>query len=144
VVDGIQSESLRLFCPDLADAFEGRQSPKALQAPSEVIGGEECRQVSAKALVSRVVEAPNGRIFDCAVHAFHLAVGPWMIEFRETVLDPVLRTGQVKRVGTEGLMSGEHRPNLGDAPAAVRRREVKPIVGEHGVDVVGQAFDEPA
>ena len=47
VVDGINVESLRLLCPELANVFEGREPFKCLEPLGEVVGGEEGLQVSA-------------------------------------------------------------------------------------------------
>ena len=86
----------------------------------------------AKALVGGVEESADRRVLDRAVHAFDLAVGPRMIEFREAMVDAVLGAGQVKRVGTKALLVGDQLLKLWNAPAAVRRRELKAVVGEHG------------
>ena len=67
-----------------------------------------------------------------------------MFEFREAMLDAELRAGEVEGMGAKGLMSGQHLLNLGDAPAAMRRRELKPIVGQDGVDRVRDTLDQPA
>ncbi len=98
----------------------------------------------SKAFVGLVVEPPDGRILDRAVHAFDLAICPGMIEFGEPVLDIVLSAGQVKSMGSEGLVACEHRPNLRNAPAALGRTELKAAVREHGVDVKRHPFDESA
>ena len=60
------------------------------------------------------------------------------------MVDAVLGAGQVKGVGPEGLLTGEQLLNLPDPPAALRRRELKPVVGEDCVNAVGHAFDEPS
>ena len=98
----------------------------------------------AKALVALVVEPSDSGVLDRAVHAFDLTVGPWMVEFRQAMIDAVLRTGQVERMGPKRLIVGKHPLNLADAPTSLRRGELKAVVGEHGVDPVRDAFDEPA
>jgi hypothetical protein len=99
--------------------------------------------MGAEALVGLVVELSDRRVFDGAVHAFDLAVGPRMIEFREAMTDAMLCAGQVKGVGAKELMVGEHLLNLPDIPASVRSGELKAIVGEYGVDPLRDALDEP-
>ena len=144
MVDGVQSESLRLFCPELTDSFKRRESTKTLKALGEVVRIEEGGQMRAKTFVGRVEEPANGCVLDGAVHPFDLAIGPRMIEFREAMVDAVLRAGQVKGVGPKALMAGDQLLNLDDGPTAMRRRELKAIVGEHGVDRVWDVRDEPA
>jgi hypothetical protein len=90
-----------------------------------------------------VVEPTDGRVLDGPVHPFDLPVGPRVIELREAMLDAMLGAGEVERVGTEGAGSGEHLPNFLDAPAAMRRREVKSIVREHRVDRVRHPLNQP-
>jgi len=67
-----------------------------------------------------------------------------MFEFREAMLDPQLRAGEVEGMGAKRLMSGQLLLNLGDRPAAMRRRELKPIVGQDRVDRVRDTLDQPA
>ena len=38
LMDRIEPESFRLFCPDVADEFVGREPFDGLEAPSEVVG----------------------------------------------------------------------------------------------------------
>ena len=144
VVERVQSESLRLLCPELTDSFKGREPTKTLEALGEVVRIEEGSQVRAKAFVARVEEATDGRVLDRAVHAFDLAVGPRMIEFREAMVDVVLGAGEVKRVGPKALMTGDQLPKLCDRPPAMRRRELKAVVREHRMDRVRDVRDEPA
>ncbi len=69
---------------------------KTLEALGEVVRVEEGGQMRAKTFVGRVEEATDSRVLDRAVHAFDLAVGPRMVEFREAMVDAVLSAGQVK------------------------------------------------
>jgi len=64
--------------------------------------------------VGLVVEPPNGRVLDGAIHAFDLAIGPQMVKFRQAMLDVQLGAGQVKGMGAKALMAGEHLLNLAD------------------------------
>jgi hypothetical protein len=52
-----------------------------------------------------------------------------MVEFREAMVDTVLGAGQVKGVGTKGLMTGDQLADLRDGPSAPRRCELKAVVG---------------
>jgi hypothetical protein len=53
--------------------------------------------------VRPVIEAPDGRILDRAIHAFDLAVCPRMVNFVWWVLDVVLGSGEVECVDAEEL-----------------------------------------
>lgn len=41
----------------------------------------------AQAVMAFVVEALDGRVLDRAVHAFNLAVGPWVLWLCRSVID---------------------------------------------------------
>ena len=45
-----------------------------------------------------VVVSLDGGLFDDSVHAFHLAVGPGMIDFSQAVFNIVLMANTVKEV----------------------------------------------
>ena len=47
-----------------------------------------------------VMEAFDGCLFDCPVHPFNLTIGPGMIEFRQTMFDPVSFADHVEAHGT--------------------------------------------
>lgn len=79
-------------------------------------------------VVRLVVEPPDRGVFDGAVHPFDLAVGRWVVEFREAMLDRVLGTGQVEGMGTKRLMMRQQFLNLPDTPATARRRELEAVV----------------
>jgi hypothetical protein len=98
--------------------------------------------MSTERIVCLVVEPSHGGVFDGAVHAFDLSIGPRMVEFREAMLDGVLGTGQVKAMGPKQSMIREHLPYLANAPAAPRRAELEAVVGQHRVDSIGDALDQ--
>jgi len=82
----------------------------------------------AKAAVRVVVEAPDRGLLDRAVHPFDLAVRPRVVELREAMVDAQLGAGQIKGVGSEGPPICQQLLNLCDLPAALGRRELKPVV----------------
>lgn len=98
----------------------------------------------AKAAVGVVVKPPDRRVLDGSVHPFNLAVRPWVIELGETMVDAELGTGEIKGVGTEGPPVLEPLLNLLDTPAALRRRELKPVIREDRVNAVGHTVNEPS
>src|SRR5258707_5837581 len=100
--------------------------------------------MGTQGLVGVVVEAPDRRVLDRAVHPFDLAVRPRMVKFGQAMVDVVLRAGEVECMCAKQLMASEHLLNLTHTPAAVRSRELKAVVGQHGVDTVRHAFDQLA
>ena len=144
MVEGVESESFGLLCPELANSLEGSQTLETLQALGEVVGIEECGEMRAKAAMRLVVEASDGGVLDGSVHPFDLPVRPGMVELGEAMLDAELSAGQIKGVGTEGLAAREQLLNLADAPATLRRRELKAVVRQNRVNAVGDTFNEPS
>jgi hypothetical protein len=55
-MERIESESFRLLCPELANALEGSQASKTLQALREVVSVEERGEMRAQAGMRLVVE----------------------------------------------------------------------------------------
>ena len=55
----------------------------------EVVGIEEVGQMAAKLFVAVVVIPFDRGILDRAVHAFDLAIGPWMVWLGQAMLDTV-------------------------------------------------------
>ena len=78
-----------------------------------------------------VVEALNRGLLYGSVHPFDLSVGPRMLQFCKPVLDAVLSADTIEDV-FEGI----------SIPLAIR--ELDAIIGEDGVDEVGDGRDEIA
>ena len=90
-----------------------------------------------------VVEALDGGVLDCAVHALDLTVGPRMAWLGQPVLDVEIGAGGLEGVAEEGLFVCLHLPDVLWRPAVpARLGEVRAVVGEHGVDLVGNGGDE--
>jgi hypothetical protein len=53
--------------------------------------------------VSFIEESFDGGVFDCSVHAFDLAVGPWMLWLGEAMVDIGESTSILEGMGTERL-----------------------------------------
>ena len=97
-MDRIKSELIWLFGPCFADGFVGCEAFEGLQSACEIVGGDEVLQVGAQLLVGLVVEAFDGRLFDRAVHALDLAVGPRMPGLGQAMVNVVLGTGMLERM----------------------------------------------
>ncbi len=85
--------------------------------------------MAAELVVAVVVVAFEGSFFERAVHAFDLAVGPGMVGLSEAVLNVVLGADFI-----EDVLGG----TSGGAPVG----KLGAIVGEHGVQFVGDCGDQ--
>lgn len=54
-MDRIENESARLSSPGVADVFRGRAAVQDFETASEVVGGDEVRQMGSKLFVAIVV-----------------------------------------------------------------------------------------
>ena len=105
-MDRIDVESFWLGSPAFADELIGREALKGLQSATEVVGADEVGEVLTQLVV--VVEPFDGRIFDCPVHAFDLAVGPGVVRLGQPVLDGVGFADHVEA----------HRPGIDGVPVS--------------------------
>jgi len=78
-MEWIAWEALWLGCPCLTDELIGREAFERFQSASEVVSGDEARKVLSELVVAFVVETPNGRLLDGAVHALDLTVIRYVI-----------------------------------------------------------------
>lgn len=127
----IQPESFGLVCPAFADVFVRGEAAQSLQATSVIVGADEIVEVGGKLGMAVVMVAFDGRLLDRSVHPFDLAVGPGMLDLRETVLDFMLVADPVEDV-VEGIFVVHH---IGELDA---------VVSEHGVDRVRNRCDQVA
>jgi hypothetical protein len=93
-----------------------------------VVGQQKGLQVSVEFVSILVMEALHGRLFNGAIHALNLPVGPRVGPFRQPVLYPVFAANAVKAVS-----AGQELVRLG--------RELHPIVRQHGMHLVRQLVE---
>jgi hypothetical protein len=142
-VEWIDVESFWLFRPALADVLVGREPFEGLQALGEVVGADEVLKMGSELVVALVVEALDGGVLDGAVHTLDLTIGPRMPGLGQTTIDIVASARYFEGGGPEWLTTLEHALDIGDRPTlALWVCEVGPIVGQHGMDLVGNCFDE--
>ena len=79
-----------------------RETFECLQTKTIIIGVHEVFEVTCQLLVIVIVEPFNRRLLDCPVHPLALAVGPGMIRFCQTVLNPVFTAAHIEHVGHVG------------------------------------------
>jgi len=129
--------------PDLADVFVGRKPFESLEALGEVVGADKTGEMDANLVVGLVMEAVDGSFLDSPIHALDLAVGPRMLRLGQAVIDVVLGAGVFEGVCPEALPLGHSLFDLKDGRASsARGREVDAVVGENGMDLVGDCGDE--
>ena len=75
LVEWIEVEPSRLFCPCLADVFVGSEALRGLGSAGEVIGGGEVGEVTSKLVMGVGVVALDGGLLEGVVHVFDLPVG---------------------------------------------------------------------
>ena len=80
-------------------------------------------------LMCAVVITLDGGLFDGAVHAFHLAVGPGVVDFSEPVFNVMLTANTVEPVHGRGLI----RFAMGKLSA---------VIGQEGVYLVRQSRND--
>ena len=90
-----------------------------------------------------VVEPLDGGILDGAVHALDLAVRPRVARLGKPMLDIEFGAGELEGMTEEWLLAGQHLFDVLGCPAiACRLGKVRAVVGEHGVDPVGNGCGE--
>ncbi len=97
----VDFEGLWVFGPGLADRLKGCSPLQRLEVLGEIVGRDEGEHVCREALEGLVMEDLHGGLFDRAVHALCLAVGPRMIGLGQPVLDGVLLAHTVEGMAPE-------------------------------------------
>ena len=127
----IEFESFGFICPYFADIFIGCEALESLQTPCVIVGIYEVREMAAKLVVVVVVVAFDGGLFDGAVHALDLTVRPGVRDLCQAMVDPVFIAYTIKDVPTGRFVHF----TVGELDA---------VIGEDGVDIVGQRLDNVA
>jgi len=76
---------------------------RGLEAPAEIVGADEGREVASELIVAAIVVTLDGRALDGAVHPLDLTVGPPMLGFGQAMLDAELRAGVLESMSPDGL-----------------------------------------
>ena len=134
-VTRVDNEGRWVFRPGAADGLEWRFPPQRLEVLCEVVCGYEGENVRLETFEARIVEDLDGRLFDRAVHSLGLSISPGVIRLRQLVLDAVLSAHTIEDVRAE-VSSG------GSIPVLWEIGEGHAVVSEHGVDFVGEDFND--
>ena len=113
-------------------------APKVLRTLIGNRGKDEVSKVLPKLIMALVVEALDRRVLDSPVHPLDLTVRPWMARLGQTMCDVEIGAGRLEGVAAEEHLLGAHGLDLRRRPGvAGRLGKVGAVVGEHGVDLVG-------
>jgi hypothetical protein len=104
--------------------------PRVLRPGPKLQAARRVREAGAPLGMVVMVVSPDGRLLDCAVHAFDLAVGPRVIGPGQAVLDCIGFADHVEA----------HGPGLEGVPVAGLFGDLDPVAGEDGVDLVGDGL----
>src|SRR5919206_3102786 len=144
-MEWIEPEAFGLACPLFANELVWREAFQGLQAPAEVVGGDEGGEVLSELVAAGVVEALDGRVLDGPVHALDLTIRPRVPRLGQSVLDVEISAGRLEGVAAEGHVLGPHGLDILGRPAVASWvGEVRAVVGEHGVDFIGYGRGEVA
>lgn len=130
----VDGKSVWFGCPYFADVFEGCEALVGHQPSAEIVGVDEVVEVCGQLGMAVVMKTVDGGLLDSSVHPFNLAVGPWVLDFGEPVIDPIFVAPHGEHVGQAGGCRA-----IG---VTRRERELDAVVGQHGVDFVGRGFDQ--
>lgn len=112
----------------------GSSPSQGLEVLGEVVGGDEGQAMGLQAFQIVVVVGLDRGVLDGAVHSLRLTVGPRVIGLGQPVLDVVGDADAVKDMRAEEAAAGAVAVlgQIGEGHA---------VVGEHGVDLVGEDLD---
>jgi hypothetical protein len=125
----IDGKSCWLLLPALTDVLIGGESLQRFEALREIIGHRESMQMFLQVVMSLVVIHLHVGFFACAVHAFHLAIGPGMVGFGEPMVDAMLMADAIEDI-VEGVL------------IALPVGTLEIVIGQHGVDLVWHGGDQ--
>ena len=134
---------MRFSEPCFADDFVWCEALQGLQTSTEVVGCDEVGEVLPELVVAVVVVAFYRRVLDRPVHSLDLTVGPGMPMLCQPMFYVQLGAGELECMAKEALVLCLHLLDIARRPAiAGGIGEVRPIVGEHGVDLIGHCGGE--
>jgi hypothetical protein len=125
----IRGKPCWLFVPALTDVLIGCDSFERFESLREVIGHQEGMQMLFQVVMGLVVILLHGGVFERAVHAFYLAIGPRMVGFGQPMVDAILLTDAIKDM-----------VKCIDITLAVG--ELDAVIGSHRVDLIGHGGNQ--
>jgi hypothetical protein len=120
----IHDKAFGLFVPPLTDVLIGGKPSERFEPLGEVISHQEGREVLFEVLMGLVIVFFDRGFLQGSIHALHLAIGPGMVGFGETVLDAIVLADAIEKM-VEGIL------------IAFAVSELHAVIGQHRVDFVG-------
>ena len=99
-----------------------------------VVGVDEVGEVRFELIVAIVMIALDGRFLDRPVHAFDLAIRPWMLDLGQPMFDAIFPAAHIEHM--------RHVSCRRAVRVARRERELDAVVGENRMDLVGDSRDQ--
>ena len=130
----IDDEAVWFVGPAFDDCLIWREAAQSLQSLCEVVGLDEGVEVGSQLVMRVVVVSPDGCLFQGSVHALNLAIGPRVIWLGQTMFDAIFTTDAIEHV--DAVLRGRAIAVLGHVA------ELNAVVGQHGVDFVGNSSDD--
>ena len=106
---------------------------------------DEVYEVRSQLVVTVVMKAFDGGLFDRAVHPFDLTIGPGMVGLGQPVLDsasPRLLEPVAQPCRDLAEHVEAHRPGADGVPVPRLFCELDSVVGENGVDLTGHGCEQ--
>ena len=128
-MDWFWFESFGLGCPAFANIFVWREAFESLEATSVVVGIYEVSKVCTKLVMTVIMIARNGGLFDGSVHSLDLPVGPGVLNLGCPVLGAIFVACAAKYMQARDVV-------------LFAVGELDAIVGENGVNCVRNSLDE--
>jgi hypothetical protein len=97
----------------------------------------------AQLIVIVIMVAMDSSLLDRSVHAFDLAIGPWMLDLGQPVINVVSGASTLECVTPEQLSFRSHLPDVRRCPALTSWiSELNAVVGEDRMDGVRNSINE--
>ena len=145
MIERIEPEAFRLFCPLLADKLVRSKPLEGLEPSTEVVGGNEVVKVLSELGMVFVVIALDRSFLDRPVHSLDLAICPWMCRLRQPMFDVKIGTCRIEGMATEENPFCPHRLDIRYGPTVAGRiSEVRAVIRQNGVDLVWNSVSEIA
>ncbi len=128
---------IRQLFPGFADELVRCQTLESFEPSGKVARGDEVGEVAPELVVIFVAVAFNRGLFEHAVYALSLTVGPGMAWFGQAVINVALSAGRFESVRSEAFPTFQRGLNVRCRRTCIARHgEVNPVVSQHCVDLV--------
>ena len=136
----VYPKTVGFFLPAQTDVLIRGEAGEGFEAFGKVVGVEESGEVRAELIVVFVVVRAHGGLFERAIDAFNLAIGPGVVGTREAVLDVEFSTSQLEGVHALNLIRRRWLFGRGGLLllTPLQLDELNTVVGQDSMDFIGQ------